>query len=135
MPSCFYLHPVLESEADVLPVVHRGVLHKAVPIVLVKFRDRAVQFFQSGTNLPIFSRFACRSVMAWLTSESRSFARLNRPASPSYFFWYSVWSRATRAFSATHCPISSATTFISSCSRKHSDSSSAVPKSVSFMES
>ena len=44
-------------------------------------------FSRAETNLPIFSRFACRSVMAWLTSESRSFALLNRPASPSYFFW------------------------------------------------
>lgn len=38
------------------------------------------------TNRPIFSRFACRSVMAHPTSSSRAFAPLNRSASPSYFF-------------------------------------------------
>lgn len=40
--------------------------------------------------------------------------RSNRSASPSYLAWYSVWSRATWAFSLTHCCISSATTFSSS---------------------
>ena len=54
MPSCLYLHPVLESEADVLPAVHRGIVHKAVPVVLVKFRERAVQLFQGGNKPPDF---------------------------------------------------------------------------------
>lgn len=68
----------------------------------------------SARNLSICSFFACFSVMALPTSSSRAFVRSNRSASPSYLAWYSVWSRATWAFSLTHCCISSATTFSSS---------------------
>ena len=48
--SSLNLHPVLESEPDVLSAVHRGVVHKAVPVILVKFRERAVQLFQGGNK-------------------------------------------------------------------------------------
>lgn len=131
----FNLHPVFKCKTDVLLSIHCGVIHKAVPVVFAECHERAVQFFQPETNLPVRSRFACRSVMARLTSESRSFALLKRSAKPLYFFWYSVWSRAVRAFSVTHCPINSAATFISSCRLCLFVSSSAVPKNVSFMAS
>lgn len=68
----------------------------------------------SARNLSICSLFACFSVMALLTSSSLAFVRSNRSASPSYLAWYSVWSRATWAFSSMHCCISPATTFSSS---------------------
>lgn len=68
----------------------------------------------SARNLSICSFFACFSVMALPTSFSRAFVRSNRSASPLYLAWYSAWSRATWAFSLTHCCISSATTFSSS---------------------
>lgn len=84
-------------------------------------------FFSSSVrNRPVFFRFAIRSVMAEPTTYSRSFILSKRSASPSYFFWYSVWSRATQAFSFTHCCILSATMFISSWSRIRSASSSDV---------
>ena len=44
--SCSYLHPVLESEADVFPAVQRGVLHKAVPAVYAECRERIVHPLQ-----------------------------------------------------------------------------------------
>ena len=71
-------------------------------------------FSSSARNRSVFYLFAIRSVMAMPTASSRSFILSKRSASPSYFFWYSAWSRATRAFSFTHCCIISATMFISS---------------------
>ena len=68
----------------------------------------------STRNLSICSFFACFSVMALPTSSSLAFVWSNRSASPSYLAWYSIWSRATWAFSSMHCCISPATTFSSS---------------------
>ena len=43
--SSLDLHPVLESEADLVFTVHRGVIHKAVPVILIELRERAVPPF------------------------------------------------------------------------------------------
>ncbi len=44
--SSLNLHPVLESEPDVIFAVHYGIFHKAIPVVLIEFCERAVHLFQ-----------------------------------------------------------------------------------------
>lgn len=69
-------YPVLKSEVDVILSIHCGIIHKAVPVILIKFCERVIHLLQVETNLPIFSRFACRSMMALPTSSSRAFTPL-----------------------------------------------------------
>ncbi len=76
--SCLNIHPILESEPDVLLLVHRGIVHKAVPVNLIKFFERAVHLLQTGNKFSDFFRFAGHSVIDWsVTSPYKT--RANHP--------------------------------------------------------
>lgn len=111
---CFYFHPVLKGESDILPAVHRGTFHKAVPVLLIKFRQRTVPLFQFCKE-PLRLLPLCHPLRDGGADCLQPFLYpVKAVCQPSYFFWYSVWLRAIRAFSFTHCCIISATMFISS---------------------
>lgn len=110
----FYLRSILKGKTDIFFIKNCNKVNQAVPLLFIKLRDHAIlplQFCKEPFYLFLF-RLLLRDGIP--TSSSRAFVRSNRSASPSYLVWYSVWSRATWAFSLTHCCISSATTFSSS---------------------